>query len=188
MSKNLDLRDLQLQTSLESLIPFELLEKTYHEQSSLFNQKYPQATVKTMRENVFVGLLRKHSRLEYRRSYWITGYNVDFFFPALALVIEIDGKVHDQEFKSKVDHSKINKLFKLGISVSSIENFDFNEPTVSNLLEGLKFLPRLYARSRKRLLRKIYLATLTHFLSDSALEYVFGEESLHIFSFIRRRL
>ena len=188
MLTKLDMRDFRHETAISQMIPYELLQERYFELSTKLDEKYPEASFKTIYENVFSRKLVNITKLEYRRSFWIGRYNADFFFPSLRLVIEIDGKIHDQEFKINQDHSKIIFFQKLGIIVSSIENLDFNDMTVKCILHGLDTLPRLDTRGRQRILRNIYLTTLAFQLTDKELIEAFGDENLNVFTFVRRRL
>lgn len=188
MVKKIDFREHQNDSNIQQMLPFEILEKEYFELCDRLNKEEPEASFKTIYENVFSRKLVKITKLEYRRSFWIGRYNADFFFPTLKLVFEIDGKEHDRESKGNQDHSKIRFFQKLGIVVSSIENHDFNEKTVKGILYGIDSIPRLDTRGRQRLLRNIYLITLAYHLSDKELIKAFGRENLGVFHFVRRRI
>lgn len=188
MVKKIDFREHEHASNIQVMLPFESLQKEYFKLCDRLDEEQPEASFKTIYENVFSRKLVKVTKLEYRRSFWIGRYNADFFFPSLRLVIEVDGKIHDQGFKINLDHSKIIFFQKLGIIVSSINNLDFNEITVKCILHGLDILPRLDSRGRKRILRNIYLTTLAQHLTDKELIEAFGEENLNVFSFVRRRL
>ena len=188
MVKKIDFRDYRQNTFTNQMLQFEDLQREYFALCDRLDRDLPDASFKTIYENVFSRKLVQVTKLEYRRSFWIGRYNADFFFPALKLVIEIDGKVHDQEFRGNQDQSKIFFFQKLGIAVASIENHDFNEQTVKSILQGMDSIPRLDSRGRQRLLRNIYLTTLAHHLKDNYLSEAFGSENLDVFSFVRRRL
>jgi very-short-patch-repair endonuclease len=58
--------------------------------------------------------------LKFRRQHVIAGYVVDFYCPALRLVIEVDGGVHDAQRKR--DEQRTVHLARLGARVLRIPN------------------------------------------------------------------
>src|SRR5690349_7992627 len=58
--------------------------------------------------------------LKFRRQHVIAGYIVDFYCPALRLVIEVDGGVHDAQRER--DAQRTVYLAQLGVSIIRIPN------------------------------------------------------------------
>lgn len=56
--------------------------------------------------------LSKNIPLTIFRQYWIDNYRVDFFFPELDLILEIDGKHHTEQKQSDYDKNRDSYLLK----------------------------------------------------------------------------
>ena len=156
------------------------LSEAYKEISKALNMEYPEAIQKTNSEKLLYSQIIKHSKVEVLRSVWIGTYNYDLFFPYCScqfhksflngqgndcfkgLIVEVDGGVHYQERKMKIDNSKYLLLHGLNIGSLSIHNEDIykKKSTVKEaLLEVLK-LNNLDFRAKQRLMRDIYLTTV----------------------------
>lgn len=160
MSKKMDLRKLRKSNrDLERLSYLDLKAKYYEEVEQL-KSRFPEVIFRTNAEIKFSALLSKNTKLFIFHSFWIGSYCVDLFFPSLGLAIEIDGEVHNREFKNKIDHSKIDRLAYLGIVLFSIENNDFNQETVKSFLIQISKLKKKDSRARQRMMRNIYLVTI----------------------------
>jgi very-short-patch-repair endonuclease len=128
--------------------------------------------LRTGEEMLFANLLKAEGvKLEYAPSLLIGPFVLDFYFPALKIAFEIDGQIHDQEPKSRVDMKKLELLGRFGIALSSIENFDLinRNPTVMAIIRKLASVPRLDSRARQRLLKLIFIATILYWRGESPL-------------------
>ncbi len=70
--------------------------------------------------------------LKFRRQHGIGPYIVDFYCPERLLVIEIDGDVHAQENRKKMDCQREAYLTTLGLNIIRYPNDD-----VLNNLDGV---------------------------------------------------
>jgi very-short-patch-repair endonuclease len=68
---------------------------------------------------------RRLSGWKFRRQHVIGGYVVDFYCPALGLVIEVDGSVHDG--RRAQDRQRDQDLTALGVQVLRLRNADVLE-------------------------------------------------------------
>ncbi len=176
----------------------ELLKQQYDALQVQVNRQYPDAAIRTVAERAVLDKVRCATNLLFYKSIWIGNRNVDLFCPAIGslhppvlkgqkiartsamrgLVIEIDGTIHDRELKMKKDTSKYKLLHELGIGLTVIHNDSINEVGVNNLIKGLMQRPRLDSRARRRILRKIYVATLAYHASDKVLVSLYGSRFL----------
>jgi very-short-patch-repair endonuclease len=72
----------------------------------------------------------KHSQLDhlkFRRQHSIGPFVVDFYCPAVKLVIELDGSVHDSETVRQWDEERTTYLVSLRLRVVRFENRDVME-------------------------------------------------------------
>lgn len=151
------------------------LERCYLELVNVLNEKYRPELHKTYFEDILYKLIKGTSRLEIHRSFWIGKRNIDIFIPAVkasvgssnfnsskfsGLAIEVDGGIHNENFKMKKDQSKLEFLHSLSICSIVVENQDVNHPLVKDLLQHLTEYRNKDFRSKQRLLRNIYLKTL----------------------------
>ncbi|MBI4410859.1 MAG: endonuclease domain-containing protein [Deltaproteobacteria bacterium] len=75
---------------------------------------------------------RQLEKLKFRRQHGIGPYIVDFYCPAIKLVIEVDGDVHAGEAQIAKDCKRDNYLKSLGLQVIRYRNDD-----VLNNVEGV---------------------------------------------------
>lgn len=157
-------------------IPFVDLERTYITLCHALNSKYGVETSQTHAEDVIYNNIKKVCRLEVIRSMWIGNLNIDMFIPSIkseadgdsnltkrvfrGLALEIDGDIHNTQFKMKKDQHKYKALDSMSICLFVIENTDINHIVVKNMINNLNTLKRLDTRARKRLLRNIYIHTI----------------------------
>lgn len=80
---------------------------------------------------------RRLSGWKFRRQHVIGGYVVDFYCPALWLVIEVDGPVHDG--RRAQDRQRDQDLTSLGVQVLRLRNADILE-RLENIIDSLTFL------------------------------------------------
>ena len=135
-------------------------------------------TIKTGFENQFFNLCKKHNNLPAPlRSLWIGNFNVDFLFPSIkgegsgsdntqGLAIEIDGGIHNRQFKMNKDSHKIEALSLLHIGVTHVGNDFKDDLKTINLFKGLAKANRLDSRGKERVMRRIYIYTIAYFLSN----------------------
>jgi very-short-patch-repair endonuclease len=60
--------------------------------------------------------------LKFRRQHPLAGFVLDFYCPALRLVIEVDGEIHQQQHEA--DTARTEKLQHLGCTVLRFSNDD----------------------------------------------------------------
>ena len=171
-------------------VSFSELQEAYWELSFGLDDFYKLEQQQTLSEHILYNKIVSQTKLKVLRSFWIGKRNYDFFIPALkstvnysykyngestgGVVIEVDGKVHQEYLKMKRDQSKYEQLSRLGICCSVINNDEIGKSTVKNLIERLPAMPRLDSRGKKRLLRKIYIVTLLahkEFVNDEDLQF-----------------
>lgn len=164
-------------------IPIECeLRFMYWKISKRLGKQYNCLTERTSAERMFSYDIFKATKLNVLRSLWIGNVNVDMFFIAIkhknakGLIVEIDGSIHDREFKMCKDTSKLEYLHSLGFMVQVFENTDVYEKQVllEKFCNRLPYFERCCSRARKILWRKIYLETIFYHASDSELKELFG--------------
>lgn len=167
----MDFRKIRTRKAVELIMPYEKLKSVYDDINSDRSDSYKK-TVTTF-ENQFYTKLRKTTKLKVYRSLWIGSYCCDFYIPSLksfiqtkktpsmGVVIEIDGSIHNREFKMRNDEKKINEFFNYNIIVTAIDNSDVNKTHINELLiKQLSTLPRHDSRAIKRNMRNIFLITI----------------------------
>lgn len=187
----MDLRNLKLQQKLESLLPFDQLERTYFALVQYLNSKYKYENSQTLKEDKVFYRFKKHTKLKVLRSVWIKKRNIDLFIPSLSsklsqfgsksfkgLAIEVDGDIHNHEFKMKRDNSKYFQLHDLEIAVYSIENSDLHKESFKSFIAQISKLPQLDSRGRKRVLRRVYISTLYAHKEEFKLKDYFTENQI----------
>lgn len=177
---------------------FEPLAIKYDELQKQLNVQYPRVAEKTFHERALYDTIKRSTNLSFYRSVWIANRNVDMFCPAIGslhdpvikghkivrgramrgLVVEVDGPIHDSELKMRKDTSKYSLLHALDIGCCVIQNDQVNDNGIKMLLRKLKDTPRLDSRGRRRLLRKIYIATLAFHASDEVMVGLYGPQFL----------
>jgi very-short-patch-repair endonuclease len=75
--------------------------------------------------------------LKFRRQQVIGAFRVDFYCPALALVIEIDGGVHDDPAEAQRDEMRAQALAAEGLRVVRVRNEEVSRETFERVLGGL---------------------------------------------------
>jgi len=150
-------------------VSFKEIEKAYWDVVRFLDDKYEMESKQTFFEDILVGVLKSKTNKTIFRSFWIGNRNIDIFIPYVSLgiqsnsrglAIEVDGEIHNSYRKMIRDESKSDLLHSLRLNVVVIENHDFNHPVVSNLLNNIVSFKGSDFRSRRRLLRNIYLKTL----------------------------
>ncbi len=77
---------------------------------------------------------RKMLGLKFRREQVIEGFIADFYCPALGLVVEVDGSVHDDPEQAEYDIARSACFAAHGIRVARIRNEDVSLPNLEALL------------------------------------------------------
>ena len=188
MSSKIDLRNINITSLKLSDLNGAILKREYSQIVDELNFKFLSVKNRTLQEYAFEAHLIHRTSLKIFNTFWIGSYCIDFFIPALALSIEIDGTVHEREFKGKVDMSKVDQNRDLGIFTYSIENCDLKHPCVKALLNEIRRMKRRDSRARSRLLRNIYIFTILANRTDSEIRERLGESIGEIFSKLRKIL
>ena len=68
---------------------------------------------------------RSFHNIDFDRQRIIGNYIVDFYVKTLGLVVEIDGKSHEQ--KEEYDHTRLSFLKDLGLQVFIIQDMDIKK-------------------------------------------------------------
>ncbi len=80
---------------------------------------------------------RKMLGLKFRREQVIEGFIADFYCPALGLVVEVDGSVHDDPEQAEYDTARSACFAALGLRVARIRNQDVSQSNLEALLRPL---------------------------------------------------
>ena len=195
----MDFRQFGFQSKLSNILPDEELREHYLALSDLLSSTHSGENNVTRFESELKCRIREKTRLKFEKSIWIGRRNIDLFSFAIkgfslegkvskGLAIEVDGGIHNIEFKMKKDQSKYKGLYSLGIAVSVIENHDLNHPCVVALIEGLKSCKRLDTRARDRLRRNIYIYTLVQNINVIENHMALPEKTLKTLKWLLRVL
>ena len=65
---------------------------------------------------------RRFLQLKFRRQHTIDKYTVDFYCEELKLIIEVDGKVHDNLGQANYDHERNEFLKSMGHIIYRVDN------------------------------------------------------------------
>lgn len=152
---------------------FEIIKQLYNSKSNELSWLHKDSIAKrTYSESVVEKVIKENTKIKFYKQFWILNHCVDFFTPSLkcsskggveakGIVLEIDGSIHNREFKICKDEKMSENLTALGIPVTTIKNEDImNERTVNHLFRNLNNIKKTNPRERKRLLRKLFLLTL----------------------------
>lgn len=194
----LDMRRYQKGLPIESFVSLKKLQEVYLELCVDLNTRFPQQILRTRSELRCWKKIQSSTKLSVYKSMWIGNYCIDIFVLGVrgdynlanhffrGLAIEVDGSIHDEEFKMRKDHSKQAFLQKLKIPLYSIKNEDLNNASFNALLMKISKLKHSDNRARKRLLRNIYLVTILSHLPDNKLEEEFGSMAMPFFKLLRK--
>lgn len=155
-------------------IPYNQLKSAYGELSSILTNihRTKEAHV-TLSEHAFLRRFSRYSRLNIYPSFWISNFNLDFFIPKYRLAIEVDGGIHNSQAKMRKDDYKDQYLEHLGILVFHVENYDAKKMALL-LPSALRRSPSLDSRGVKRLMKRIYILSLTRHLTIDELSNLFS--------------
>lgn len=150
-------------------IEFETLYQGYSEVLKNLNEVYRNENDVSSQERVFLSMFSSFSKLVPIRNMWIGRRNIDFLFPQLKLTlndktylgiaIEINGGIHNSEFKMKKDTFKDKALLEINIFPISLDT-DIPYNNGLKILESVSQYQSSDSRGRKRVLRKIYIKTI----------------------------
>lgn len=174
---------------------FSQLQDAYQKQVYALNKKHKQVIERTHAEQIVSEKIAQMTKLKSYRSFWIANRNIDLFFPTVGslysrnmrqseankpylmrgLAIEVDGPIHDNELKMRKDEAKSNLLKSLGIAHIVIQNTDVAHSMVQKLFKQLRDLDRLDTRAKRRVMRKVYVATLAYHASEQQMAQLYGE-------------
>jgi very-short-patch-repair endonuclease len=113
--------------------------------NKIHNRKYLKEFRKELRNNPTKAeaklwqALRK-SQLDnrkFRRQHSIENFIVDFYCPAEKLIIEVDGKVHDNFVNNEYDFNRTKQLNELGFRIIRFSNEDVKNH-LDLVLEAIK--------------------------------------------------
>ncbi|MEK7720943.1 MAG: DUF559 domain-containing protein, partial [Elusimicrobiota bacterium] len=97
----------------------------------------------TPAEHVFWEMVRdkRFLNLKFRRQHQIGEYIVDFYCDEQKLIIELDGAIHDNPQRQKIDHKRDGYLKTLGIAIIRIPNTKILNDTEATLKMIASSLP-----------------------------------------------
>lgn len=190
------MQTLQLMEKLNSRPSLECLERAYLDLKKRLNLQNRNASLRTHAENTVLDIIQQSTSLRFYRSMWIGNQNVDLFCPAIGtlhppvrkgqkivrkramrgVAVEVDGPIHDSELKMRKDTSKYKLLDELDIGLFVVHNVSVDDSRVKGLLRLLKRTPRLPFRTKRRLMRNIYVVTLAYHASDETMIGLYGQQ------------
>lgn len=161
---------------------FEEIERAYREVSDFLTDEFDDVSMKTQAELELMQRIKEETKIKFESSLWIGRYNVDLFSFSLGgissnelvskgeilkrkrtfkgLAIEVDGTIHNREFKIRKDNSKYGVLHDLDIALMSISNGDIKSKHIDRFVKNIKLLPRLDSRAKKRLRLRVFEQTI----------------------------
>lgn len=141
-------------------------------------------------EDEFEKQFRKRWRLRLYRQVWIGNLCADFFVPSLGcrspnflrgfqskgIVFEIDGDIHQRQWKLRKDEYKDMALYDLGFSIWRVEDSQvYRRQNLPERLTVLREFGKTCHREQSRIWRTIYLQTLLYHGTQSEIENVFPQ-------------
>lgn len=113
--------------------------------NEIHNRKYLKEFRQELRNNATKAETKlwqalKRSQLDnkkFRRQHSINNYIVDFYCPSEKLIIEIDGKVHDNSISNDYDYKRTKQLQELGFKVIRFSNDEVFK-NLDLILEAIK--------------------------------------------------
>lgn len=88
---------------------------------------------------------RRLLSLKFRRQHVLHGFIVDFFCPALKLVLELDGSSHDEATQAGYDSARSAWLRRAGYQVVRVRNSDLTRERIAELIDQV-----LHPKTRDR--------------------------------------
>lgn len=188
MKSNFDLRGFNLGCALNQIVSLERVNEEYIKLAKSDLRAECCESIKTSKELLVYSKLQKATKLRIYRSFWIGNHNFDFFINGVGegdikgLAIEVDGSIHDREFKMRKDEHKGRLLGRLGIAHYSVLNHDLNSSDFRGLLRELPKMRRHDSRCKQRVMRNIKILCLVAHFSLEEWIAKFGEGSRILYS------
>ena len=157
-----------------SRVNSESLMSLYHLITNHLNLKYPLLTSRTIEESSFEIFIKSVMNKRLLNTCWIGNHCVDFFFPTIGLIVEINGGIHNHEQKMKKDRLRDDRLMqdcKLIVFEALNEDIRGREFAKYSNLKNLNHIGTLKLRNNWR---KIYIETISSFCSINFLSDRFG--------------
>ena len=79
--------------------------------------------------------------LKFKRQFPLRGFIVDFFCRELKLILEIDGRVHDDQDQRERDEAKDEIFSACGFRVVRMKNEEVSRERLESLLRSVKDVP-----------------------------------------------
>lgn len=165
-------------------IEFKSLSSVYKEVVKNLNRVYERENDGNYDERKFINLFSACSKLIPYRNMWIGRRNIDFLFPQIKLItegrkffgiaFEVNGGVHNAEFKMKKDEFKDRALLEANIYPVSIDTENIYHNHTLSILEYIFRLPTVDTRGKKRVLRNIYIKTILANRTNEQLSKLFS--------------
>lgn len=151
------------------------LEDVYKQVCEMLNVKYQPETSRTFPEKIFKSEFKKYTRVDIFSSVWIGAHCVDLFIPRARIAVEINGYIHDREFKMLKDNHKESCLGQLNIMSYNVNNNDVVKEalTLASLTKERKHIGSVNV---KRLWRDIYIHTIASNTPFEELDLLFEYE------------
>ena len=104
----------------------------------------------TRGENLVRKALESHG-IEFYQEYLITGIPVDFYLPAVQIIIEVDGESHLTTQRQKRDQLVTESLTRLGYQVIRLTGNDVHSPEIiRSLLQKIIKEERAWRKTTQR--------------------------------------
>lgn len=181
---------LNLKIGQESFVNQESLKQNYKIYNISLDKDSKKQTEPTASENYLFAYLKKYlKKLGIHQSTWIGNHNVDLFIPWLNLAFEVDGEVHDREFKIVKDQLKDRTLLKeMKIKVYRIQNHDVYKYGPRILEFITRDVNKISGQKSKRLNRNIYIETIIRHYNIKSLSEMFHPDIRIIYDYFIKKL
>lgn len=168
----------------------EKLLRYYEDVSQNLNACYSSENDVCPTERILINKILAQTNTKLIRNMWIGRRNIDLFLPQLAhgqfegIAIELNGKIHNSEFKMKKDNFKNKALEDIFLLPISIDVNDLNHPHTSQIINMISRLKKLNKTQEERVLRRIYTKTILANRTNEELFQLFdSNEAQHLLAF-----
>lgn len=96
------------------------------------------------------------------------------------LAIEVDGPVHDREYKIELDTQKIELATLIGVLLIRVQNNDLHYGGIDKLVSRMKKFKISCSRTRRLIWKKMYLTHVAFLSNDETLLQLFGMNSAQL--------
>ncbi|MDD3645918.1 MAG: DUF559 domain-containing protein [Candidatus Gracilibacteria bacterium] len=105
----------------------------------------------TNSEEKLWGILRNNNleNIKFRRQHPIGRYIADFYSEELRLIIELDGKIHDEKVRKEYDEERENLLRNYGFEIIRFKNEDILNNSEDYIYDALRNSPLLQRRGAR---------------------------------------